>query len=207
MKKEKENFREEQRKLFEVTREYRNERKRKLLTILGILVVVVGAIKIFLGTIEINGILPYVTNKSRRFDVTINGEHILSNCKIKNRVPVIPYLIYFNRSNTYFNKINDDVPISYREKSEKYILEVKSYSCHTKKSGAQVECNKYGNEELEERDDIEYLGLKITNISLVYDGEYINDISNYIRNSGQYNVVITARYDNIITDVSFSIEK
>ncbi len=207
MKQGKENIREEQRKLFQVTREYKNERKRKLLTILGVLIVAIGAIKMFLGTIEIKGILPYVTDKSRVFDVTINGEHILSSCEIKNRVPIIPYLIYFDRSNTYFNQIYDDVPISYRTKSEKYILDVKSYSCHSKKSGTQVGCNRYRDKELEESDDIEYIGLKINNISVVYEGKFINDISKYIKDSGQYTVVITTKYDNIITDVSFDIEK
>ncbi len=210
MKKEKEEFREEQRKLFQATREYKNEKRRKVLTILGVLVVFVGVVKIFFGTIKINWLFPYPINRGRVFDVTVNGEQVKSICRINKRITIIPYLIYFNnRRSVYYIKFSENQKGRYEGNTDKYILNVKSYSCHSKRTGVQFECT-HEDRELREKDDTEYIGLKIQNVNsdiIIYEGEFINDISEYIKNEGEYRVVITVRYEKLLTDVSFNIKK
>ncbi len=210
MKKEKEDIREEQRNLFQATREYKKEKRRMVLTILGVLVVFVGVVKIFFGTIEINWLFPYPTNRGRAFDVTVNGEQVKSACRINKRITIIPYLIYFNnKSSSYSTKFSENQKGQYEEKTDKYIMNVKSYSCHSKRTGVQFECT-HEDRELREKDDTEYIGLKIQNVNsdiIIYEGEFINDISEYIKNEGEYRVVITVRYEKLLTDVSFNIKK
>ncbi len=210
MKNEKEEIVEEQKKLFQVNREYKNEKRRKILAILGMLIIIVGAIKVFFGTIEINWLFPYPINRGRVFDITVNGEQVKSICRINKRITIIPYLIYFNnRSSVYYIKFSENQKGRYEGNTDKYILNVKSYSCHSKRTGAQFECT-HEDRELREKDDTEYIGLKIQNVNsdiIIYEGEFINDISEYIKNEGEYRVVITVRYEKLLTDVSFNIKK
>ena len=121
----------------------------------------------------------------------------------------IPHLI--NLESKYFgqNYITSDEDGSYYKANDldKFIIDINSYSCYYK--GNQTMC-KDEKHSMKKNNDTEYSRLVIwkkTNpVEKLYDGEFINDITPYIKEkNGIYGVEIYANYSFIETNVTFAI--
>jgi len=190
----------------QLNKEIKVERTIKTFIVCSIIIILVAIIKVFFGTIEINNLFGYPPSQSRFYKLSINNEIITTGYTLKHTIPVIPHLVNLN---SYLigssNIIEDkDGTYFYPNNSEKYIIDIKSYTCY--KEGYRVEC-KDQNREMKETTDTKYTNLTITRTNNpyeeVYSGEFKNDITSYVQEKGVYCVEVTAQYSLVETKVYF----
>lgn len=200
--------------LFEINKtnnEIKIEKNKKIWFIISTILVMVLFIRIVFGTIDIPNIFGYPSNKSRFYKVTLNDELISTEYYLIQKIPVIPHLIYLKSE--YFDSFitkGDIDAIRYNgDDLDKFIIDVESYSCHYKKS--QTKC-KNENSEMQKNNDTTYNKLEIWRTTKpheqIYNGEFINDITPYIKDNGKgiYVVTIYAEYEFIETKIVFDID-
>lgn len=183
--------------LLKTNQEIRKERKKRIFKISIVVVLVTAVMKIFFGTIELYNILGYPPSKVRYYKLTVNGEQIETSQNVRHKIPIIPFLINFNS----YCLGNSDIVGDERghnfiaDGSEKYIIDISSYSCYFHKT--QVEC-KNNEQEMKKNKDTRYTKMIITRTSnpykILYSGNYVNDISPYVKKKGIYHVEITANH-------------
>ena len=187
---------------------YHKTKKIKFL-IIALIVFAIIMIKIFFGVIEIPNIFGYPPSNARFYKVKINNEQISVSYDLKHAFPIIPFLIHFNSYYLGNSDIygTDTGPFFKQNGSDKYIIDISSYSCYWK--NIQVEC-KNTKQEMKENKDTKYTNLTITRITnpyeIIYDGKYIDDFTNYVKEKGEYAVVITAKYGLTESKVYFYFE-
>ena len=190
----------------QLNKEIKVERTIKTFIICLIIITLVTIVKMFFGTVEINNIFGYPSSKGRFYKLSINNEIITTDYTLKHTIPLIPHLVNLN---SYLigssNIIEDkDGTYFYPNNSEKYIIDIKSYTCY--KEGYRVEC-KDQNREMKETDDTKYTNLTITRTNNpyeeVYNGKFTNDITPYVQEKGVYCVEVTATYSLVETKVYF----
>ena len=183
-------------------KDIKNERKKKIIYILSIIILIIVFIKIVFGAIYIPNVLKYPFNKTRFYKVTLNDELISSEYFLTQKLPIIPYL-----NTRMIDKII--LIITYDGNGlDKFIIDIESYSCYYK--GHQTRC-KDEKQNMEKNYDTKYTRLVIERTTkpaeIIYDGEFINDLTPYIKNRGNgiYVVTIYANYSFIETKVDFDI--
>lgn len=197
-------------KIFKTNSELKREKKKKILIIISIILIFVVFIKLFLGTLDIPNIFGYPQNKVRFYKVSINGNAISSEYFLTQKIPLIPYLVNLKSKTFGQNYVLDDDDGSYfvAKELDKIIIDVESYSCYYDKY--QVGC-KDSNSNMKKNNDTNYTSLIINRNSKpfkeVYNGQFINDITQYIKDKGVYVVNIKAEYSFVETEVTFSIKK
>lgn len=193
----------------EINKDFKQKKRKKLIIILSILIFIVLIIKIFYGTININNIFGYSRSNARYYYVTVNDEQVKVSYNLRQRIPIIPYLINFDSYYLGNNYIEGNDSNTYYGKNDKYIIDINSFSCFSKEN-YQIECSK-NTQTMKKNNDTKYKKLKITRITnpheIIYNGNYINDISKYITKKGQYHIEITAKYSFIESKVYFYLEK
>lgn len=188
--------------------EIRKEKKKRVFIIISIITISILLIKIIFGTIYIPNVFKYPFNKTRFYKVTLNEELISTEYYLTQRLPVLPYLIYLEREyfDSYIIKGDNDGVRYVGDHLDKFIVNIESYSCYFKNS--QTKCKDI-NSNMKKNDDTNYKRLEIWRYSnpveKMYDGEFINDITPYIKGKGRYTVVIYADYSFIETKISFSL--
>lgn len=174
-----------------------SKRKKIIMTIL-IIVIIILLIKIFMGNIELTSRFSRFESEARYYKVTINNKQLIASYNAHKRVPIIPYLIYSNSYYTGYSSANSKEQIT---NNDKYILNIKSYSCYY--NDEQIECESSRRDKRENNDE-EYIKLQIGNYNTrktIYEGKYINDITSYIKDKGEYILCITSIYDNVDTKI------
>ena len=183
----------------------RKSRKNKFIIIFSIIIIIIAIIKIFFGTIELYNIFGTSKSNARYYKVTVNNKHVAVSYTATHTIPIIPFLVNFN--SVYLgnsNIVGDDTVAFYSDDSDKYIIDVNSYSCYYE--NIKTECT--NNEQNMKKDnDTKYTKVKITRITnpheVVYEGKYINNITPYITKKGQYHIEITARYELTKSEIYF----
>lgn len=191
-------------------KEIKKDRKNKILLVGGILFIVIIVIKILFGTIEIYNIFGYPSSKARFYKLTINGEETTVNYTLTHKIPVIPFLVNFNSiylGGSYIT--GDEDGTSYKpDNSDKFVINIDSYSCYSK--DYQIEC-KFDNQNMKKNNDTKYTNLQIVRTNNpyeeIYNGKFVNDITQYVKSKGVYYVGITAEYSLIETQVYFYFER
>lgn len=174
-----------------------SKRKKIIMTIL-IIVIIILLIKIFMGNIELTSRFSRFESEARYYRVTINNKQLIASYNAHKRVPIIPYLIYSNSYYTGYSSANSKEQIT---NNDKYILNIKSYSCYY--NDEQIECESSRRDKRENNDE-EYIKLQIGNYNTretIYEGKYINDITSYIKDKGEYILCITSIYNNVDTKI------
>lgn len=192
--------------LNEVNKEIKHDKKIKLLISTIILISTILIIKLTVGTININNIFGYPKDKARFYEVTLNDTKTSVSYELTHKLPIIPYIVNLNSNylggSNYLN--DEDGVYFYNDNSEKYILNIKSYSCF--KGKYQVECV-YDEQIMKENNDTKYTNLEIVRTSnpyeKIYNGKFVKDITKYIKEKGVYYVGITAKHQNTETKVYF----
>lgn len=176
--------------------------KKKLIIISLIVIAIIVVIKVFWGTVELYNVLGYPPSNSRYYKVTVNNKQVEISANIRQKIPLIPYLINFNSYYIANSDIsNDDTgPFFYANDSKNYYININSYKCYY--NNTQVEC-KNNEQTMEKADDEKYEKMVITRTSkpyeVVYDGEFIEDIAPYVLKKGSYCVEIYSRIGLFIT--------
>ena len=107
--------------------------------------------------------------------------------------------------NSYI-KDDDTGNFFYNDGSDKYIIDINSYSCYYK--NIQIECTN-NEQNMKQNTDTKYTNLSITRTTnpykKIYTDKYIDDITSYITEKGNYHIEITAKYGLMETKIYFYI--
>ena len=188
--------------------EIRKSRKKKIIVITSIILIIITMIKIFFGTIELYNVFGASPSKARYYNVTVNNKQIAVSYISTKKIPIIPFLVNFNSvymGNSYI-KGDDTGNFFYNDGSDKYIIDINSYSCYYK--NIQIECTN-NEQNMKQNTDTKYTNLSITRTTnsykKIYTGKYIDDITSYITEKGNYHIEITAKYGLMETKIYFYI--
>lgn len=188
--------------------EIRKSRKKKIIIITSIILIIITVIKIFFGTIQLYNVFGASPSKARYYNVTVNNKQVDVSYISTKKIPIIPFLVNFNSvymGNSYI-KGDDTGNFFYNDGSDKYIIDINSYSCYYE--NIQMECTN-NEQNMKQNSDTKYTNLSITRTTnpykKIYTGKYIDDITSYITEKGNYHIEITAKYGLIETKIYFYI--
>ena len=188
--------------------EIRKSRKKKIIIITSIILIIITVIKIFFGTIQLYNVFGASPSKARYYNVTVNNKQVAVSYISTKKIPIIPFLVNFNSvymGNSYI-KGDDTSNFFYNDGSDKYIIDINSYSCYYE--NIQIECTN-NEQNMKQNSDTKYTNLSITRTTnpykKIYTGKYIDDITSYITEKGNYHIEITAKYGLIETKIYFYI--
>lgn len=188
--------------------EIRKSRKKKIIIITSIILIIITVIKIFFGTIQLYNFFGASPSKARYYNVTVNNKQVAVSYISTKKIPIIPFLVNFNSvymGNSYI-KGDDTGNFFYNDGSDKYIIDINSYSCYYK--NIQIECTN-NEQNMKQNTDTKYTNLSITRTTnpykKIYTGKYIDDITSYITEKGNYHIEITAKYGLMETKIYFYI--
>ena len=188
--------------------EIRKSRKKKIIIITSIILIIITVIKIFFGTIQLYNVFGASPSKARYYNVTVNNKQVAVSYISTKKIPIIPFLVNFNSvymGNSYI-KGDDTGNFFYNDGSDKYIIDIDSYSCYYE--NIQMECTN-NEQNMKQNSDTKYTNLSITRTTnpykKIYTGKYIDDITSYITEKGNYHIEITAKYGLIETKIYFYI--
>ena len=188
--------------------EMRKARKKKIIIITLIILIIITVIKIFFGTIQLYNVFGASPSKARYYNVTVNNKQVAVSYISTQKIPIIPFLVNFNSvymGNSYI-KGDDTGKFFYNDGSDKYIIDINSYSCYYE--NFQTECTN-NEQNMKQNTDTKYTNLSITRTTnpykKIYTGEYIDNVTSYIREKGQYHIEITAKHGLIETKIYFYI--
>lgn len=179
---------------------YFNKNFKTIFTInIIIILILLLLIRIIHGPFNIK-----TSHNNLEYNISINNINIDKYTVIENyNKVIIPYFIYYNDTTT--NKYNSYTN-TYFPKEEKYILNLKLYTCTKKKE--KTSC-------LEESTDKHDLKYKKTNYKLyikysekeesVYEGNFKEDITEYLTKTGDYHITIEGTTNNINSKIEFVI--
>lgn len=188
--------------------EIQKSKKKKIIVITSIILIIITVIKIFFGTIQLYNVFGASPSKVRYYNVTVNNKQVAVSYISTKKIPIIPFLVNFNSvymGNSYI-KGDDTGNFFYNDGSDKYIIDINSYSCYYK--NIQIECTN-NEQNMKQNTDTKYTNLSITRTTnpykKIYTGKYIDDITSYITEKGNYHIEITAKYGLIETKIYFYI--
>jgi hypothetical protein len=179
------------------TNEFHKYRKKRFIIISLIIIFIIIVIKVFFGTIELYNILGYPSSKARYYKVTVNDKQVEVVYTFDRKIPLIPFLVNFN--SVYLGNSNikndDNGLVFYKDGSENYYINISSYKCYY--NGVQVECTN-NKQNMIATNDEKFTKLTITRTTnpyeIIYDGDFVNNITPYITVRGEYCIEITSRY-------------
>lgn len=180
-----------------------NKKRIKFFIIIGLLIIV---FKITIGTLEITN--PFTYNKNRLYELKLNDTTITVNSTDQHRIPFIPFFVYLNTYNTTIYYGSSE-PYLLSNNYDKYILNIESYSCYARNVNSQIRCDSTNNPIKKKNTDTVYTNLYIRKNGkpeiVVYNGKMINNITPYIQQRGYYYIQVTAKYNNVKTNISFNV--
>jgi hypothetical protein len=186
--------------------ELKKEKKKKFIKLIIFSLSIFSLFKIFIG--EINLYLPIYYNH-RLYDVTLN-EKLISVCVDEYRkTPIIPFMINNNYTELYcFHQDAEGMTTRVFYKGDKIHITINSFECFNSINNAKTSCYLNKNQRKEETKDTKY-SLLIQRAGgaekVIYDGDFVNNITDYFSEEGVYSVSMIAKYDNVKSIVSFSI--
>lgn len=179
-----------------------NKKKIKFILIwLGIVIVLLIIIRLIFGRIYFS--LPFLNyNKSIEYKLLVNGEHRNIDFEDNEDTTIIPEILYFRRSNygVWYNmeRYNEDLIFV----DEKIILDFEASECYTHTDNVRVNCDSTNDKLVHKEVMPKFKNIYIRRNgkdNVKYDGEFINDISPYVKESGFYYIEILAEYNGVDT--------
>ena len=148
------------------------------------------------------------------YKVTINGETGVPCYQSLKKIPIIPFIFYIGSADggCYIEKDNDFDGWHHITEKGPINIEIKSYLCYVGASygkRTQIKCDINGNRDLVLQDNKKY-DMRIVssgkNYKVLYEGEYLNDISNYFNKNGYYIVYIIDKHNFVKTEIDLPFE-
>lgn len=180
----------------------RVKKLKKFLIVFCILFVIGLLIRVIHGRVYYSVSFLWL-NKSVEYNLHVNGEHETIGFEDTEDSPIIPGLLYFRRENlgAWFNmdKLNEDLIFE----DEKIKLDFVVNECYTHTDKIRVGCDSANDKLIREEVKPKFTRLFIRKNGkknkVMYDGKFINDISSYVKEKGDYYIEIYAEYDGIDT--------
>jgi len=185
--------------------EIRKERKQKLIKIGLPIIVLFILFKIFIGEINLN--LPIYYNH-RLYEVTLNDEFIDVCVDEYRNIPIIPFLINNNYHDFHcFHQHGVGIEREFN-KGDKIHITFDSFECLTE-DGFKTSCWPYKSHNIKkETNDAKYsliINRNYRGTTVIYDGDVVNDITDYFSEKGTYTINIIAKHGNVKSIVFFGI--
>lgn len=189
----------------------RNEQKKKLKIVLiwiVILIILGVLIRIVFGKIYIP---VFGFNESVEYNLYINDRwESLEFEDISDRV-IIPGLVYLRKGNygVWSNPQKEGINVIVSD--DKVVLDFSVNACYTKDK-IRVNCDSYNDKLLREKVEPEFTKLFIKKWvgrkdKVLYDGKFVNDISDYVSETGHYFIQVDASYKNVSTKLYIILDK
>lgn len=183
--------------------------KNKLLILVISILIIIGGIRIFFGTINITLKIPF---NNPTYVLKINDELVGGNLDIKKQKTFIPYVVNLKLSAWLSTKGESRLTV---KQEENKILTIEAYNCFSDIMGEKklTACS-YDNSkmELEKIENVKYSMIikggstvGMTN-TLIYDGKYQNDLTNIIKEEGIYTIEISAKHNDIESTIHLLLE-
>lgn len=196
----------------EALRDYnlaKNDLKRRkykkikiILILLGIVLAILIVVRVVFGRLYFS--LPYIDyNKSIEYKFFMNGEHKNIAFEDYEDTPIIPGVLYFRRTNlgVWWNMSKYDEDLLFVD--ENIILDFESSECYTHTDKIRVMCDATNDKLIKKEVKPKFKSIFIRKNGgknkVMYDGEYISDISPYVKEKGYYYIEIWAEYECVDT--------
>ena len=180
----------------------KNKKLKILLILFSIVLVILVVIRIIFGRLYFS--LPYMYyNKSNEYMFYVNGEHQNIGFEDYDDTPVIPGVLYFRRINMggWYNVRIYDQELIFNE--EKVVFNFDVYECYTHTDEVRINCDSFNEKFIRKEVKPKFTRLFIRKNGrrekIMYDGEYISDISQYVKEKGYYYIEIWTEYDGVET--------
>lgn len=143
------------------------------------------------------------------YKITINGETAVPCYQSIKKIPVIPFILYIGSADggCYIEKDNDFDGWHHITEKGPINIEIKSYLCYVGANygkRTQIKCDINGNRDLVLQEEKEY-NMKIVSsgkeYKVLYEGQYLNDISKYLNKDGDYVVYIIDKHGFVKTEI------
>lgn len=196
--------------IYELEEQIANERKKKFVITISVIIILLCIFKIFIGQINIS--FPNVINqhKNRLYSVYLNNEKISIGIEENKNLISIPYIFKYSifSSHNYAGDI-DYAQMKYKI-GEKLIIKIESFDCFSENFEYKITCvgNNSG-KNMEMATNIKYQMLirkTKKGEEVVYDGVFVNQIEKYLSDKGTYSVFINATYENVESIIYFNIK-
>ncbi len=197
-------------------RENAKKRNKKILFILIIYIILVIVYQTIIGTLKGENpdflgfkLIPIKDVQTKeKYEININDYDSLGYYVQKSfKLPIIPFLLDMvdYGSDTIGN--GETIVI---KSNDKFIINYKVYNCFSNYAGKLVNesCDshtiKY--EEINIKHKIKIIKVEFPEDETLYDGEFIEDISDYLKDKGEYKIVLYNKKGFITTKVQIDIE-
>lgn len=185
-------------------KDYNKEKRNKILMIcIPVLAALLIISAVVMNLIEMSK--SFTRAFYNEFEIYINNEKldIVYNSEYKNTV--IPVIYIQNE----FRSVGEEKD-NYLARTNKYIINIKEYECinDDKDNHVRVSCGNYATSESKEEINSTNNKLSIFKENKeLYNGDFINDITNYVIENGTYTIIITNKNkdDKIINTIEFNL--
>lgn len=182
-----------------------NRKKVFMMTIITVCIALY--IKIIFGVIKIKS---WVEFPGPDYNVTINEQFIRSNVGSIKEIKIIPYFVHYISEHGVTTQGSDECRIT---QGSQVVIEVSPFRCYSTVTGSKrlARCM-YDNTQmiLEDMEKSEYSIESMTirggqvyalTHHVVYEGEFRNDISDFVKNKAKYEILIKIKYQNIVSEI------
>jgi hypothetical protein len=183
--------------------------KKKLLIVIISILIIIGGIRIFFGTINITLKIPF---NNPTYVLKVNDQLVSGNLDVKKKNTFIPYVVNLKLSAWLSTKGESRLTI---KQGDNINLTIEAYDCFSNITGERklTACS-YDNSkiELEEIEDVKYSmiirggsPIGMTN-TLIYDGAYQNNLTTIMKEKGIYTIEISAKHNDIESTIHLLLE-
>lgn len=183
--------------------------KNKLLILIISVLIIIGVIKIFFGTIDITLNIPF---NNPTYTLKVNNELVGVNLDVKKVKKLIPYVVNLKLSTWLSTKGESRLKV---KQEDNIMLSIETYNCFSNITGERklTACS-YDNSEkkLEKIENVNYSmvirGGSMVGFTpdLIYDGKYQNNLTTIINEKGIYTIEINAKHNNIESTIHLILE-
>lgn len=188
----------------------KESRKKLIIKVISITAIVVIFIKVCFGTIHIMS--PFLYKQNRLYQSYINDELINVEVFDHYRLPIIPFLVSFDAINAQsYDYDGGHLQYEVKEDDDKILLSFVSYKCMADDYQVQLSCNAAKKSLRKvEATDVKYTHIYIRrndrNLTVVYDGPMIQDITKYVQEKETYFIQVIAEYKHVTSSITFHLK-
>ena len=189
-------------------KESKKDKKRRVIYItLPIIVITLFLVGVVFSIVEI--LKTFERAQYNAYEVTLNQEPINMYYEENFYNVVIPIFYIQKESRTFYTTNDIDKFSNIITMKQEYILELKEYECYNNDKGHDIKISCDGEALSERKEEIALVSSKMTithNDTVIYDGNYISNITKYIQKPGKYVFHISNKRNKISTNIKFVIE-
>lgn len=175
-----------------------------------LIIIILVLIWVFLGEIVIS--IPFVKyNDTPLYKAFINHEQINIGYKSNKKVSIIPSFlsISFNDNGIYKNIDGTSSDYIGIQLSQPIYLDIESYDCFKDIVGGEREKCSSESKVITKRENSKYK-MKIirndNNQNILYEGEYVRELTNYLKYNDDYIIYIYETYDDVNVELKILLD-